>query len=143
MPSLPLSPFGREITADDVQQIMASLHGWEDKYRQVIQWGKQLPAMPEDLKSERVQVSGCESQVWLVAESEQEQWFFCADSDARIVRGLIAIVMAAYQGKTGDAIAAFPIEDYFSRLGLFNHLSPSRGNGLRAIVRQIQTLSQR
>ncbi|SJN56136.1 Sulfur acceptor protein CsdE [Vibrio ruber DSM 16370] len=142
MSNLPLSPFGREITADDIQQVMENLHGWEDKYRQVILWGKQLPVMPEDLKSERVQVSGCESQVWLVAESEQDQWFFCADSDARIVRGLIAIVMAAYQGKTRDEIAAFPIEDYFSRLGLLNHLSPSRGNGLRAIVGQIQTLSQ-
>ncbi|MDW6093674.1 cysteine desulfurase sulfur acceptor subunit CsdE [Vibrio rhizosphaerae] len=143
MSHLPLSPFGREITADDVLQVMENLHGWEDKYRQVIQWGKQLPVMPEDLKSERVQVSGCESQVWLVAESEQDQWFFCADSDARIVRGLIAIVMAAYQGKTRDEITAFPIEDYFSRLGLLSHLSPSRGNGLRAIVQQIQTLSQR
>ncbi|MDW6001669.1 cysteine desulfurase sulfur acceptor subunit CsdE [Vibrio mangrovi] len=143
MSDLPPSPFGSQITADEIQQVMENFHSWEDKYRQVIQWGKQLPAMPESLKSGQVQISGCESQVWLVAESEQDKWFFCADSDARIVRGLIAIVMAAYQGKTSEEIAAFPIEDYFSRLGLMSHLSPSRGNGLRAIVRQIQTLSQR
>ncbi|MGU3841278.1 SufE family protein, partial [Vibrio diabolicus] len=65
-------------------------------------------------------------------------WHFCADSDARIVRGLIALVMAAYDGKTADQIQAFDIDAYFDQLGLVSHLSPSRGNGLKAIVEQIK-----
>ncbi|MCQ6508133.1 SufE family protein, partial [Vibrio parahaemolyticus] len=65
-------------------------------------------------------------------------WHFCADSDARIIRGLIALVMAAYDGKTADRIQAFDIDDYFEQLGLIAHLSPSRGNGLKAIVEQIK-----
>lgn len=83
-------------------------------------------------------VSGCESEVWLVAEQQGEQWFFCADSDARIVRGLIAIVLAALNGKTSAEISAFSMDDYFAELGLLAHLSPSRGNGLQAIVATIQ-----
>jgi cysteine desulfuration protein SufE len=94
--------------------------------------------MPEALKQENVTVAGCESQVWLVAEQRGEQWFFCADSDARIVRGLIALVLAAYDGKAADEIRAFDIEDYFDQLGLIEHLSASRGNGLRAIVDTIK-----
>jgi cysteine desulfuration protein SufE len=135
------SPFGDTITVDDILCTLTKAHGWEDKYRQVILWGKQLPVMPESMKSQQIRVSGCESQVWLYAEQQQEQWFFYADSDARIVRGLIAIILAAYQGKSREAIAAFDIKDYFDRLGLLTHLSPSRGNGLWAIVEQIKQLT--
>lgn len=94
--------------------------------------------MPEELKSEQVTVSGCESQVWLVSEQVNGHWHFCADSDARIVRGLIALVMAAYEGKSSQEIQQFDIDAYFEQLGLIAHLSPSRGNGLKAIVEQIK-----
>lgn len=142
MSRYPTSPFGREITSEQIVATMQSLHGWEDRYRQVVQWGKKLPQMPDELKSEQVTVSGCESLVWLVGESHEGVWHFCADSDARIVRGLIAIVLAAFDGKTAAEIQAFDINDYFDQLGLIAHLSPSRGNGLRAIVEQIQTMTQ-
>ncbi|MCG6507019.1 SufE family protein, partial [Vibrio parahaemolyticus] len=99
MSRYPTSPFGREITSEQIVTTMQSLHGWEDRYRQVVQWGKKLPQMPDELKSEQVTVSGCESLVWLVGEPQDGVWHFCADSDARIVRGLIAIVMAAFDGK--------------------------------------------
>ncbi|MEL7291700.1 MAG: cysteine desulfurase sulfur acceptor subunit CsdE [Pseudomonadota bacterium] len=138
MSPFPQSPFGQEIDADQVVQTMQVLRGWEDRYRQVIQWGKKLPVMPESLKSQQVMVSGCESQVWLVSQQVGEAWYFCADSDARIVRGLIALVMAAFDGKTGEQIQAFDVDEYFAQLGLIAHLSPSRGNGLKAIVEQIQ-----
>lgn len=141
MHSFPDSPFGATITSDDIVEKMATFRGWEDRYRQVIQWGKKLPQMPEELKSEQVTVAGCESQVWLVAQQDGDVWHFCADSDARIVRGLIALVMAAFDGKTSQQIQAFDIDDYFEKIGLIAHLSPSRGNGLKAIVEQIKQLA--
>jgi len=138
MSPFPQSPFGTEITADDIAQTMQGFKGWEDRYRQVIQWGKKLPAMPEELKSEQVTVSGCESTVWLVSKNLDGKWYFCADSDARIVRGLIALVLAAFDGKSSQQIQSFDIDTYFEQLGLIAHLSPSRGNGLKAIVEQIK-----
>lgn len=141
MSPFPQSPFGTEITAEEIVATMQQFKGWEDRYRQVIQWGKKLPKMPEELKSEQVTVSGCESLVWLVSEQVGDKWFFCADSDARIVRGLIALVMAAFDGKTSEDIQAFDVDAYFEKLGLIAHLSPSRGNGLKAIVEQIQAIT--
>lgn len=141
MSSFPQSPFGPEITADEIVATMQNCKGWEDRYRQVIQWGKKLPSMPDALKSDQVTVSGCESQVWLVSEQVNGTWHFCADSDARIVRGLIALVMAAYDGKSSEEIQAFDVDTYFDQLGFIAHLSPSRGNGLKAIVEQIKQLS--
>lgn len=134
------SPFGSEITSDDVVNTMAQCSSWEDRYRQVILWGKKLPALPDEFKSEQLKVVGCESQVWLHAEQVGDTWAFAGDSDARIVKGLIAIVFAALNAKTGEQISQFNIEGYFSQLGLLSHLSPSRGNGLRAIVEQMKTL---
>ncbi|EDP58720.1 cysteine desulfurase sulfur acceptor subunit CsdE [Vibrio sp. AND4] len=142
MTDFPVSPFGSDITSEDIAAIMQQLKGWEDRYRQVIQWGKKLPQMPEELKAEQVTVSGCESLVWLVSKEQEGVWHFCADSDARIVRGLIALVMAAYDGKTAEHIQTFDIDAYFEKLGLIAHLSPSRGNGLKAIVEQIKTQAQ-
>ncbi|EKO3589677.1 cysteine desulfurase sulfur acceptor subunit CsdE [Vibrio metschnikovii] len=140
MSSLPNHPFGLTITDAHILATMRSLQGWEARYRQLILWGKQLPVMEERLKSDQAVVAGCESQVWLVSgQDEQDGWLFCADSDARIVRGLIAVVLAALNAKTGEQIAAFDMDAYFSDLGLLDHLSPSRGNGLKAIVEKIRT----
>ncbi|WP_217510618.1 cysteine desulfurase sulfur acceptor subunit CsdE [Vibrio metschnikovii] len=140
MSSLPNHPFGLTITDAHILATMQSLQGWEARYRQLILWGKQLPVMEESLKSDQAVVAGCESQVWLVSEQdEQDGWLFYADSDARIVRGLIAVVLAALNAKTGEQIMAFDMDAYFSDLGLLDHLSPSRGNGLKAIVEKIHT----
>ncbi len=139
MTAFPASPFGTEITSDEIVQTMQNFKGWEDRYRQVILWGKKLPVMPEELKSNQVTVSGCESLVWLVSKQDNGVWHFCADSDARIVRGLIALVMAAFDGKTSQQIQDFDVDGYFEQLGLIAHLSPSRGNGLKAIVEQIKS----
>ncbi|PST86960.1 cysteine desulfurase sulfur acceptor subunit CsdE [Photobacterium jeanii] len=139
--TLPHHPFGTEITATDIVAQMQSAKGWEDRYRNVIQLGKKLPALPDEYKQDNVTVSGCESQVWLVHAKQNEVFHFAADSDARIVRGLITLVLAVYEGKTADEIAAFDIDSYFADLGLIDHLSPSRGNGLKAIVEQIKRLA--
>ena len=141
MTAFPTSPFGTEITSEEIVQTMQQFKGWEDRYRQVIQWGKKLPVMPEELKSEQVTVSGCESLVWLVSQQIEGIWHFCADSDARIVRGLIALVMAAFEGKTSQQIQDFDVDGYFEQLGLITHLSPSRGNGLKAIIDKVKEIA--
>ncbi|MCL9782219.1 SufE family protein [Vibrio sp. S4M6] len=132
---------GESLTTEDIVSTMSQLNGWEDKYRQVIKWGKQLPKLGEEYKLEHVKVSGCESQVWLICHCEQGIWSIAADSDARIVRGLIVLVLAAYNGKSSEQVAAFDIDEYFKQLGLVEHLSPSRGNGLFAIVEQIKQIT--
>ncbi|WP_375753024.1 cysteine desulfurase sulfur acceptor subunit CsdE [Vibrio sp. HN007] len=137
--NFPTTPFPSEISADDIVATMSGFKGWEDRYRQMIQWGKKLPKMPEELKASEVVVAGCESQVWLQSQFKDGKWYFCADSDARIVRGLIALVMAAYNEKSAEEILSFDIDGYFEKVGLIEHLSASRGNGLKAIIETIQT----
>ncbi len=132
------NPYGNQLTEADIVTKMQTLSGWEQRYRQVIQWGKKLPSLDEALRNEHVTVAGCESQVWLIGELTEEKWQFAADSDARIVRGLIAIALAALNNKTAQEIQGFDIDRYFESLGLIEHLSPSRGNGLKAIVDQIK-----
>ncbi|MCE0494341.1 cysteine desulfurase sulfur acceptor subunit CsdE [Vibrio salinus] len=137
MAEFPDCPFGTTITSGQILEALNSKTTWEDRYRQLILWGKALPDMPEALRLENVTVKGCESQVWIVSREEQGHWYFCADSDARIVKGLIAVVLAAVNNRTADEIRSFNMEAYFSDLKLFEHLSPSRGNGLKAIVDKI------
>ncbi|MBU2898516.1 cysteine desulfurase sulfur acceptor subunit CsdE [Vibrio hepatarius] len=141
MSPFPYSPFGTEILIHDIVSTMQGLKGWEERYRQVILWGKCLPEMPNELKSEQVKVTGCESLVWLVSTNINGFWYFCADSDARIVRGLIALVLTPFDGKTSQQIQMFDIDGFFKELGLVSHLSPSRGNGLKAIVEQIKQIT--
>ncbi|HHQ4570858.1 TPA: SufE family protein [Aeromonas veronii] len=130
---------GLEPNADTIRQQFAAAHGWENQYRLIIQLGKQLPALPGEWQQEAFRLKGCESQAWLKGEkSEDGCWHFACDSDARIVRGLIVIVLAALNHQSSAAIQDFDMEGYFSELGLEKHLSPSRGNGLRAIVLAIR-----
>lgn len=130
-----------ELNADQVIEIFTFAKGWEGKYRQIMLLGKKLPALPDSDKRPDALVKGCESQVWLHVEQDQQQQFhFAADSDARIVKGLIVIVLSAFNGKSAQQIADFDIEDYFARLDLLKHLSPSRSNGVHAIVKTIKGL---
>ncbi|WP_323913055.1 SufE family protein [Aeromonas caviae] len=130
---------GLEPDADTIRQQFAAAHGWENQYRLIIQLGRQLPALPAEWQTEEHRLKGCESQAWLKGEkSEDDRWHFACDSDARIVRGLIVIVLAALNHQPAAAIHSFDMEGYFSELGLEKHLSPSRGNGLRAIVLAIR-----
>lgn len=131
-------PLGTEVDRSDVE---ARLGGgtWEERYRQLIMLGKRLPAIPSEWRGEQQELPGCESQVWLLAERDgQGLWHFAADSEARIVRGLLAVVLAALNHKTAAEILAVDMEAYFAALQLAKHLSPSRGNGLRAMVEAIR-----
>ena len=115
---------------------------WEDKYRYLIDLGRALPPLDPALRDEAHRVHGCQSQVWLHARREGDRLWFEADSDALIVKGLLALVLAAFNGRTPDEILAFDIEGYFRRLDLIRHLSPTRGNGLRALVERIRELAR-
>ena len=133
------TPIGLEPDAEAIRRQFAAASGWENQYRLIIQLGKLLPVLPGEWQQQAFRLKGCESQAWLKGEkSEDGCWHFACDSDARIVRGLIVIVLAALNHQSSAAIQAFDMEGYFSELGLEKHLSPSRGNGLRAIVLAIR-----
>lgn len=120
------------------------LDDWEDKYRFVIDAGKSVPAMPEESRTESNLVRGCQSQVWMTSTMNADNTLHLnLDSDAHIVRGLISIVLAAYNDKSPTEILAFDIEALFSRLALLEHLSQTRGNGLRAMIQRIRELATR
>ena len=113
------------------------LDDWEDKYRYVIELGRELDDLPDDEKTAANKVNGCVSQVWLVAEAEDENGTritFRGDSDAHIVRGLVAIMISALSGRPADEIAGYDAEGLFKQIGLDSHLTPQRSNGLRAMV---------
>ena len=135
------NPYGTENAAADVVDTLGFFDNWEDRYRYIIDLGKQLPAMPESHKRDELLVRGCQSQVWLDWRASEGAMVFEVDSDAHIVRGLIAIVLSAYNNKKPGEILAFDIEEYFTRLDLLSHLSPTRGNGLRAMVQRIRDIA--
>lgn len=128
-------------TLDDLAGNFALFDDWEERYRYLIDLGRNLPDMPAELKTEETKVRGCTSQVWMVAEKSGDAYQFTADSDAHIVRGLIALLLAAYQNKTAEEISAVDIEGVFADIGLDSHLSPNRRNGFFAMVERIQTLA--
>ena len=114
---------------------------WEDRYRYIIDLGRKLPPFPEELKTEANKVRGCMSQVWMVPghpADDANKFAFAADSDAHIVKGLIAVLGVLFSGKTPADIAAIDIDGSFKQLGLDQHLSPTRRNGLVSMVGKIK-----
>lgn len=134
--------FGVDVTAEDIIDTLSFFDSWEERYKYIIDLGKDLPPMDEQLKTDENIVRGCQSQVWLQPSGNSEQLMFAVDSDAHIVKGLLAVVLVAFNGKSAQAILDFDVESYFSELDLVRHLSPSRGNGLRAMVQKIQAAAQ-
>lgn len=128
-------------SADEIAETLSFFDDWEDRYRYIIELGRKLPAMDAARKREELLVRGCQSQVWLDWHREGERLRFDVDSDAHIVRGLVAIIHAVYDGRTAAEIRDFDIEAYFARLELLKHLSPTRGNGLRAMVQRIRDIA--
>ncbi|MFT4766991.1 MAG: cysteine desulfuration protein SufE [Glaciecola sp.] len=134
----PVNPFGASVTADDIVENLDFFDNWEDRYRYIIDLGRELPAMPAELRSDERLVRGCQSQVWIDVSDEQERLQLSVDSDAFIVKGLLAIVLAALNNKSPSDVLAFDINAYFEELGLIRHLSATRGNGLLAMVARIR-----
>ncbi|MDR1026669.1 MAG: SufE family protein [Lactobacillus sp.] len=115
------------------------LEDWEDKYRYIIELGEKLPPLEEKYKTEDFKVRGCTSQVWLVPHCENGILTFRGDSDAMIVKGLVAIVLAMFSNKSAKDIKEIEVEKIFVKLGLEEHLSPSRRNGLFSLVEKIKS----
>ena len=128
---------------EEIRESFQFFDDWEDKYRFIIDLGKSLPEMPLEQRREDNLVRGCQSQVWLTAEFDADDRLqLSLDSDAHIVRGLIAIVLAAYNGQQRSEIAGYDIEALFDELDLLKHLSPTRGNGLKAMIGRIRALPE-
>lgn len=114
---------------------------WEQRARLLMQWGARLPPLSEAQQSEQNRVHGCESQVWLVAEPVAEGWQFNATSDARLLRGLLSVLLVRVNGLSGAELAQLDLSDWFNQLGLSRQLSPSRSNGLNAVLQRMQQLA--
>lgn len=130
-----------EITSD-----FAVLDDWEDRYRYLIELGRTLPPLPEPLRTDANKVRGCASQVWLATSSKtadgKRLFTFVADSDAHIVRGLIAILLTIYDGRSLDEVVSLDPNPIFAKLGLKEHLTPQRSNGLASMVARVRADAQ-
>jgi cysteine desulfuration protein SufE len=133
-----MTQFGIDVSADDIIDTLGFFDNWEDRYKYIIDLGKELPAMPESFRTDDYLVRGCQSQVWLVDEWQDGKLYFQADSDAFIVKGLLGVVLAAFNGKSPGDILSFDVDAYFEKLDLLQHLSSTRGNGLKAMVKRIK-----
>lgn len=133
----------------DIQEVRESfelLEDWEDRFQYVIDLGKRLPPLPPDEVSEANRVHGCQASVWLVMDASPAgdgRVHLRAVSDAHIVNGLIAIVLSLYNGKTPREVLETDAEAFFKELGLEEHLSPTRRNGLHAMLRRVGELARR
>lgn len=129
---------------DQIIEDFEFIDEWEDRYRYIIELGNQLAPYPQECKTPETKVQGCVSQVWLTAQKSENSdqkaitLHFTGDSDAHIVRGLMAIVFAIYSGKTADEILEIDYQKIFNTLGLKDHISPQRSNGLNAMVQRIR-----
>lgn len=128
-------------TIDTIRENFAFLDDWEDKYRYVIELGSELAPYPEAARDDAHKVRGCVSQVWLLPHRQPGTdpiLTFDGDSDAHIVRGLVAIMLALFSGRRASEIVAVDAEATLREFGLDEHLTPQRANGLRAMIRRIR-----
>ena len=131
-------------TLDEIIANFDLLDEWDDRYRYLIELGKGLAPLPEDAHNDVNKVRGCASQVWLEGRPEggpgpQTQLHFRGDSDAHIVRGLVALALAIYSGRTASDILATDAFAIYEKLGLAAHLTPQRSNGVRSMIERIKS----
>lgn len=130
---------------DEIIETFSLIDDWEERYRYVIDLGRHAPPFPEECRTETNRVLGCASQVWLITEpgdGPDPVLRFRGDSDAHIVRGLVAIIVAFYSGKRASEILARDATTLFAELGLSEHLTPQRSNGVRSMVERIRRDAQ-
>ena len=126
---------------EEIVETFEFLDDWEDRYRHVIDMGKAMPPLAEEFKVPALKVQGCASQVWLRPQISEGRFDFQGESDAMIVRGLIAILHGLYAGLTLSEVLAVDALAELGRLGLTEHLSSQRSNGLRAMVEKIRAVA--
>lgn len=115
--------------------------GWEQRARLLMQWGERLPPMSDADKTEANRVHGCESQMWLVGALHDGHWQFNAASDARLIRGLVALLLVRVNGLSSAELQQVDLPGWFEQLGLSRQLSPSRSNGLNAVLQRMRELA--
>jgi cysteine desulfuration protein SufE len=129
-------------TIDDIVSNFELLDDWEDRYRYLIELGRDMPALPESARTDDNKVRGCASQVWLDSTIERQGGEpvlrLRGDSDAHIVRGLVALIVALYSGRPAQDALDLDAAGLFSQLGLSEHLTPQRSNGVRSMVERIR-----
>lgn len=137
--------FPLEATAAHAQQAIADefafFGDWSERYQYLIDLGRKLPALPQELRVEHNRLLGCQSMVWIVAEGDAERLDFRASSDSTIVSGLVYLALRVYSGRPAQEIIETP-PDYIAAVGLSKHLSPTRSNGLTALLEFIRTQAQ-
>ncbi|MDH1264315.1 SufE family protein [Pseudomonas sp. GD03944] len=115
--------------------------GWEQRARLLMQWGERLEPLDASERTEDNRVHGCESQVWLAGEQQDGHWHFRAASEARLLRGLLAVLLARVDGLSASELHGVDLADWFNQLGLNRQLSPSRSNGLNAVLQRMRELA--
>lgn len=127
--------------AQEALEVFTQAAGWEQRARLLMQWGERLEPLSDEQKVEANRVHGCESVVWLVAERQGEHWHFKAASDARMIRGLLALLLVRVKGLESQALRELDLNAWFEQLGLGRQLSPSRSNGLNAVLKRMSELA--
>ena len=123
---------------DELIDNFAFLDGWEEKYQYVIDLGHKLEPLDDAFKTDEWKVQGCQSQVWLVPEVKNGKLYFRGDSDAILVKGIIAIILMIYNNKSTEEIKNIDVAEIFAKLGLEENLTPSRRNGMMSMVEKIK-----
>jgi len=146
MESMIVSPFPLEPTAAQAQAAIreefAFFGDWSERYQYLIDLGRKLPDLPDEWKTEEHRLLGCQSMVWIVVEGDADKLVFHAISDSAIVSGLIYLALRVYSGRSATEIVATQA-DYIADIGLAKHLSPTRSNGLAALLAFVRDQAQR
>ena len=129
------------MAAQEALNVFEQAAGWEQRARLLMKWGERLAPLSAEEQSETNRVHGCESQVWLVAEQQDGQWRFKGASDARIIRGLLALLLVRVEGLSSTELTQLDLPAWFNQLGLGRQLSPSRSNGLNAVLQRMSQLA--
>ncbi|MBK3477507.1 SufE family protein [Pseudomonas sp. MF6751] len=130
------------LEAQAALEAFQAVGSWEQRARMLMQWGERLPALANDEKVDANLVQGCESLVWLVGRLQDGHWQFAASSEARMIRGLVALLLARVNGLPADQLQAVDLPGWFNQLGLSRQLSPSRSNGLNAVLQRMRDLTR-
>ncbi|QBY02901.1 SufS family cysteine desulfurase [Thalassotalea sp. HSM 43] len=128
------------VSEADVLAEFSDANSWDKKHRVIMLLSKRLHRLDKQRRSDEILISGCESNAWLDVVKYNDRFYFIGDSDARLIRGLMVVILSQFQGKTAVQIQKTKVPEFFQSLGLMQHLSPSRGNGVRAIVDSVYTL---
>ncbi|MCX8656193.1 cysteine desulfurase sulfur acceptor subunit CsdE [Gilliamella sp. B2894] len=129
------------LSQQDLTKLFLQQHNWQDRYRQLIVLAKQLPTMPENLKTDENQVNGCENRVWLTYQKQKDNTFiFQGDSEGRIVKGLLTILIIIANHKTAEKIAKIDFQSLLSELKITDELSQSRLQGMTKLIERIQSV---